>query len=69
VHGVVMPRFKIECDYDCPHCGQGYTIGDSGIYIDDVEDETDTTCDECGGRFQLFCSDVQVVMETIPVGD
>lgn len=55
----------IRCEYDCPHCGAGWEIGDEGIYMDDVEDNTTTTCDDCGGEFQLRCKNVTVTMETI----
>jgi len=62
-----MPRIKIECEYDCPHCGAGWVMGDEGIYTDDVEDECTTTCEKCGGVFQLRCAHVSVEMETFKV--
>ena len=50
-------------EYECPHCGQGYEIGaNDAIFIDDVEDECETTCDKCGGKFQLYCESIRVEM-------
>ena len=70
MHGVVMPRIKIECEYDCPHCDAGWVRGDEGIYTDDIEDECTTTCGKCGGVFQLRCVSVDVEMEAtkVPAG-
>lgn len=64
-----MPRVEIQCEYECPHCNTGWVIGDDGIYTDDVEDECTTTCDACGGVFQLRCVSVDVEMEAIKVTD
>ena len=60
---IVMSRLEIECEYECPHCHAGWVIGDAGIYTDDIEDECTTTCDKCGGEFQLRCVSVDVEME------
>lgn len=57
---------KIECEFECPHCGQEFTIRD-GMYRDDVEDEVYSTCECCGGVYQLRCISVEVEMEAIPV--
>ena len=67
MHVVVMPRIEIECEYDCPHCHTGWVMGDDGIYTDDIEDECTTTCDKCGGVFQLRCVSVDVEMEATKV--
>ena len=61
-----MARGDIECEFECPHCGQGFVMGDSGIYTDDVEDECSSVCSNCGGRYQLRCVSVEVEMEAIP---
>ena len=58
---------KIECEFECPHCGQSWLIGDDGIYTDDVRDECMTTCGACGGEFQLRCVSVEVEMEAIKI--
>lgn len=62
-----MARCEIECEFECPHCNQGFVLGDSGIYTDDVEDECSSVCSNCGGRYQLRCVSVEVEMEAIPV--
>ena len=52
-------------EYDCPHCGQGYEIGaNDAIFIDNIEDECETTCDKCNGKFQLYCHSIEVEMRT-----
>ena len=63
--GSMMP--EIECEFSCPHCGQGFTMDQEAIYIDDVEDECESTCSSCGGSYQLRCVSVDVVMEAIPI--
>lgn len=55
-------RRKIEAEYECPHCGTGYTMGDDAIYTDHVEDECAMQCDDCGGWYQLRCESVEVTM-------
>jgi len=55
----------IECEFTCPHCGQEFTMGDEGIYTDDVADECESTCSKCGGVYQLRCVSVTVEMEAI----
>ena len=60
-----MTRCDIECEFECPHCGQGFVLGDIGIYIDDVEDECEAYCRACGGCYQLRCVSVEVEMEAI----
>jgi len=62
-----MARCEIECEFECPHCNQGFVLGDSGIYTDDVEDGCSSACSNCGGRYQLRCVSVEVEMEAIPV--
>jgi predicted RNA-binding Zn-ribbon protein involved in translation (DUF1610 family) len=54
---------EIKVTFDCPHCGQGYEIGDDAIYTDDIEDECASQCPECGRYYQLRCVDVVVKME------
>lgn len=62
-----MPRIEITCNYDCPYCYQGFEMGSDGIFIDDIDDNCTTTCDECGGVFQLRCVSVEVKMEATKV--
>lgn len=62
-----MSRVEIECEFDCPHCGQGFTMDDSGIYVDDVEDECESQCSVCGGAYQLRCVSVDVEMEAFRI--
>lgn len=62
-----MARVDIECDYTCPHCNAGWTMGDLGIYVDDIEDESTTICDDCGGEFHLRCVAVDVEMEATKI--
>lgn len=57
----------IECEFECPHCHQGFVLGDSGIYTDDVEDGCVQNCSVCGGAYQLRCVSVDVEMECLPV--
>jgi transcription elongation factor Elf1 len=61
-----MARIEVECEFACPHCGQGFVMNDSGIYTDHVEDECFERCSECGGLYQLRCISVQVEMEALP---
>ena len=62
-----MSRCEIECEFECPHCGQGFVMNDSGIYTDDVEDDCESQCSKCGGLYQLRCVSVDVQMEALPV--
>ena len=55
--------FDSPVSYDCPHCGQGWEMSASdAIFEDNIEDECETTCDACGGTFQLFCGRIDVEM-------
>lgn len=60
-----MSRIEITADYDCPHCGAGYTIGDDAPFVDNIEDECAEQCDECKGWFQVRCASVHIEMECI----
>lgn len=60
-------RKPIECEFECPHCESCFVLNEDGIHVDDVEDECQSQCSECGGYYQLRCVFVDVFMEAIPV--
>jgi len=53
-------RPTIEAEYECPHCGAGYSMGDDAIYTDHVSDGCALQCEDCGGWYQLQCESVEV---------
>jgi predicted anti-sigma-YlaC factor YlaD len=54
---------RIEAEYECPHCGYGYTLaGSDSIFTDHVTDECAQQCEDCGGWYQLKCESVDVYM-------
>jgi len=60
-----MSQRTIEANFECPHCGAGYSFGEDAIYTDDVEDECAEKCDSCGGWFQVTCEHVEVELNTV----
>jgi transcription elongation factor Elf1 len=56
---------KFEADFDCPWCGQGYSVdADVAIYADGVETGETETCSECGKKFAVVCVDVCVELDS-----
>jgi len=54
------------CEYDCPHCGATWAMRvKDALYVDNVSDDCETKCTECGGLYQLRCVSVEVEMEAI----
>ena len=49
--GEVMDPYTLEC----PHCHTTWTVhpDDELCHADDVADGIETTCEECGGKYEL----------------
>ncbi len=63
-----MARKFDPATFECPYCGCCMELPvDDAIYYDDVEDESTTTCIDCGKEFRLVCEEVEVEMEAYPV--
>lgn len=58
-----MARVEINAEFDCPHCGAGFSIGDDAVFTDHMDDECAEKCSECGQWYQLRCASVDVEME------
>ena len=58
-----MRRAQDKTEFDCPHCGQGYTIDiGEAVFMDDAEDEAASQCEECKGWYQLQVESAEIVM-------
>lgn len=54
-------------EWGCPYCDARYEANENDEYIDDVRDESDRKCEECGKRFQLRCILVDLYFEVVEV--
>ena len=53
-------------DFDCPHCGMGFSVTASdALYESQIEEETCEKCQHCGEYYQLEVELVDIVLGCI----
>ena len=65
----IMASPEVDCEYDCPHCGQGYSFDTNAIYADDIADDCKRICQKCGGKYQLRCVAVAIELEVVKANE
>lgn len=62
VKNITTKKFEVN-SWGCPFCDYEVEADDDDQYIDDISDESDRKCPECGKTFQLRCVAMDLYFE------